>query len=208
MQDLSLRPKYSLDQAAVEGAQSTIPAETFTYLTGRRYPYPRIGTRASDGMFPEQRVGDMYAPGLYTSRVALGSGIRDVRPKLRIEERNPNLGSNVMLKPHYTLNETVVQGVMPASTYERLTGKITTEPGLPRVVIDGETLEQYSQSLMLEAPQQRLVSAPVKAPTLEWDWGTFFWGSVAGGVTAILLAYGVIPALAEAGAQIVKKRLV
>ncbi len=49
---MSLRPKYTLNKAAVQGSRYTINAIPFSQLTSRSYPYPRIGTRAPNGMFP------------------------------------------------------------------------------------------------------------------------------------------------------------
>lgn len=220
--NLSLTPKYQLDGAAIQGARTTIPAEPFTYLTTRVYPYPRTGTRAPDGMFPQQRVGEAYAPGLYTTRIPGVRRGQELRPKAGNPHRllpkyqsygpaawvrAPTLKSNPGMKAHFTLDKAVVQGVMPASTYQQLTGKITTEPGLPQVVTEqARTIERYPRtSLMFEPPQQRLVRAPVGAPALQWDWSTFFWGSLAGGATALLLAYGVIPALLEFGARRIRR---
>lgn len=166
-----LRPKYSLNRAQVEGARATIPAQTFQQLTSRRYPYPRVGTRAPNGMFP--KVGN---PG------------------------HGNLGHNPGLKPHYTLNRTAVQGVMPAETYQRLTGKITTAPELPMVVSTNGMVELNALA------RRRQGAAIVRAPTALIDPTSIIIGVVAGGLVTLGFIYGIIPALAEWGAAAVKRR--
>lgn len=134
-----LRPKYVLDRAQVQGAVATIPATQYTRLTGRRYPYPRIGTRAG----PEQ----------YTT--------------------NPGV-----LRPHYTLDRAEVQGVMPASTYYALTGKLVTTrgPELPR------------------APTPTVV----RAPALQTEW--MLGAGIVGFIIGILTGWGLTEALARAAA--------
>lgn len=171
-----LRPKYQLNHPQVQGARATIPAEQFTRLTQRRYPYPRVGTRAPDSMFP--KTGNPNNPGvmqpMYTT-----DGYGWVRA--------PPIGGNPgVLRPHYMLDKAQVQGVMPAATYTRLTSKITTAPELP--------------------PRYPVARAPVRVPALEIDWGTVFWGAVAGGLVTLGFVYGVIPALAEWGAAAIRRR--
>lgn len=159
-----LRPKYQLNKTAIQGDRITVPAPQFTELTTRRYPYPRVGTRAPNGMFPY-------------------------------------VGNPGVLKPHYILDKTQVQGVMPAGTYERLTGKMTTQPQIPTyVATDSGLALRYPPTVW--GPTVR---APVRAPALQ-DWGMFFWGAVAGMVFTIGMVYGVIPAMAEWAAVAVKKR--
>lgn len=165
------RPKYSLDKAEIQGARATIPAPQFTGLTTRRFPYPRVGTRAPNGMFP------------YTS----------------------NPGNPGVIKPHYTLNKTQIQGVMPATTYQRLTaGKLTTQPQIPTYVSTDSGLALYYPPTVgpVSSPGLR---APVGAPALQ-DWGMFVFGALGGIIFTLGMLYGVIPALAEWGAAAVKKR--
>lgn len=168
MNKLVLRPKYQLDHAQIQGDRITIPAHEFTELTGRTYPYPRLGTRA-----PNSNPGNN--PG---SIVRMPYGyVRDGRIVKAVAG----------LKPHYTLDKAVVQGVMPASAYQRLTGKLTTAPRLPA---------RGTSSVAM---------APARAPAL-FDWGTFVGGALAGGILTILLTYGVIPALAEWGVREIGRR--
>jgi len=166
-----LRPKFSLDHAQIQGDAITIPAEEFTELTTRTYPYPRVGTRAPDGMFPHTgNPGNPIVRAPY-GYVRDGSIVRGVGG----------------LTPHYTLDKATVQGVMPASTYAELTGKLTTAPELP--------------------PQYVTTRAPsvVRAPTLQ-DWGMFVFGAIGGIIFTVAMIYGVIPALAEWGVAAIKKR--
>ena len=187
-----LRPKYELDHAEVQGAVTTIPATEYTRLTSRVYPYPRIGTRAPDGMFPRYVAGDgrPLQPKYNTDSFASPPSSGTVRaqalkrtalmPKYMAGDGNP-------FEPHYLLDHAEVQGVMPAETYYRLTGKLTTAPELP--------------------PHYPVTEAPlVRAPALAFDWGTFFWGAVGGGIITLAMVYGIIPALAEWGAAEVRKR--
>lgn len=167
MNRLVLRPKYQLDKAALEGDRITIPPHEFTELTGRRYPYARLGTRA-----PNSNPGSN--PG---SIVRMPYGYVRDGEVLRV----------ATMQPHYTLDKAVVQGVMPAQTYARLTGKVTTAPQLPA----------------RRTPSA--VRAPMRTPAL-FDWGAFVGGALAGGVLALLLTYGVIPALAEWGAREIRRR--
>lgn len=191
-----LRPKYTLDKASVEGARSTINAVPFTQLTSRRYPYPRVGTRAPNGMFP--RGGNPGVPlpprGFTAPRFIPGP----LSPKFQYGNGNPGLGGRLKrrpygyvesgpivqaaaIKPHYTLNKGAVEGVMPASVYRRMTGKRTTEFTLPPL-----------------ARERRVAAAP-SAPALV-DWGSVFGGVVLGGLVTLGMIYGVIPALAEVAA--------
>lgn len=168
----------------VEGGVASIPAEAYQAITTRRYPYPRIGTGAPNGMFPSKPLGEgSPAYGRYTSKVSV-----------------PHM-SNPVLRPKFTLDRSQVEGVMPASTYQALTGKITTEPDLPQIISENGTVEiKYPTSLMFkQQPQPQMMG--VQAPSLEWDWGTFLAGSVVGGVTFALIAYGVVPALLQFGAK-------
>lgn len=169
-----LRPKYSLDHAEIQGDRITIPPKEFTELTSRHYPYPRVGTRAPNSMFPQGNPGN---PGVLQPIVREPYGyVRDGRVV-------KSIGG---LKPHYMLDKAVVQGVMPASTYAELTRKLTTAPTLP--------------------PQRGAGAPTVRAPALQFDWGTFFVGIVAGGLVTLGFVYGVIPAMAEWGAAEVRKR--
>lgn len=183
MQTLSLRPKYSLNRIGVEGGVAGIPAEAYQAVTTRRYPYPRIGTGAPNGMFPSMPLGEHAVYGRYTSKVSVPHA------------------SNPVLRPKFTLDRSQVEGVMPASTYMALTGKITTEPELPQIIAGNGTVEiEHPTSLMFKQPSKPQMMM-VQAPSLVWDWGTFLAGSVIGGVTFALLAYGILPALLEAGAK-------
>ena len=175
-----LRPKYQLDKAGIQGARATINAVPFTQLTTRRYPYPRTGTRAPDGMFPSPS-NPGHNPGLGHSLVRMPWGYM---------ERGITVKVGAM-RPHYILDKTAVQGVMPARIYREMTGKLTTEPTLPPVPV-GQRLSARGR-------------APVGAPALV-DWGSVFWGAVAGGTIALGLAYGIIPALAQWGVKAIRKR--
>lgn len=163
-----LRPKFQLNHAAIQGDRYTIPAEEFTQLTGRRYPYARLGTRA-----PNSNPGN---PGNTIVRAPYGY----VRDGAIVRQ----IGG---MKPKFTLDKAVVQGVMPATTYRRLTGKLTTAPQLP----PGARVRTHGL---------------VRAPALQFDWSTFFWGAVGGGIVTLAMVYGIIPALAEWGAAAIKKR--
>lgn len=167
-----LRPKYSLNGAKVEGDAITIPAGEFSGLTTRSYPYPRVGTRTPDGMFPYKGED---------TRVAAESG-----DLIRLPTGYVRGGTLPITKltANYTLNKSAVQGVMPSETYEMLTGKKTTEFELPPL--------PTKPAVMLPEP-------------LATDWGSFMWGGIAGGIGALLLAYGVIPALLEAGAKRIRE---
>jgi len=187
-----LRPKYELDHAEVQGAVTTIPAEEYTRLTGRVYPYPRVGIRAPDGMFPQYIAGDgrPLGPKYTTDSMASPPSSGTVRARaLRQTALMPKYmaGDGNSMGPHYLLDGAEVQGVMPAETYYRLTGKLTSRPELP--------------------PHYQVAQAPfVRAPALVFDWGTFFWGAVGGGVVTLAMVYGIIPALAEWGAAEVRKK--
>ena len=225
---MSLRPKYTLDRAEVQGDRYTINAEPFTQLTTRSYPYPRIGTRAPNGMFPKYQQGNGLPlptghlapkgiPGPLTPKFQLGDGLPlptghlaprgipgPLEPKFQLGDGNPGFGGTLVrtprgyveygptvragsLKPHYMLDRTEVQGVMPASTYALMMGgKLTTEFTLPPV---GE---------------ETVISAP-SAPAL-FDYGTLFWGAVLGGLVTAGFVYGVIPALGEWSAAAIRKR--
>lgn len=194
---MSLRPKYQLNHAQLQGARTTLPAKPFTQLTTRRFPYPRVGTRAPDGMFP--KVGNPSSnPGNPSAlRLTDGRGESYQMPitptnlallnargeQYQMPSKWPQLPG---INPHYMLNRAAIQGVMPAQTYERLTGKITTAPTLPQAT--------------------RSRARAVRAPALEIDWGTVFWGAVAGGLVTLGMVYGVIPAMAEWAAKEIKKR--
>lgn len=179
-----LRPKFQLGNGA-QGSRTTIPAEEFTRLTGQRYPYPRLGTRAPNhnpgnpGIIQPKYTTDSMASPSSSGTVRASKFIPGVlMPKYMHGDGNP-------IAPHYVLDHAEVQGVMPAETYMRLYGRLTTQPELP----------------------PHYASAPIaRAPSLAFDWGTFFWGAVGGGVVTLLMAYGVIPALAEWGAAAIKKR--
>lgn len=180
-----LRPKYELDHAQVQGSRTTIPAEEFTRLTGQRYPYPRAGTRAPNhnpgnpGTIQPKYTTDSMASPASSGTVRAGTFIPGpLVPKYMH-------GDGVGITPHYILDHAEVQGVMPAETYMRLYGRLTTQPELP----------------------PRYAGAPiVRAPSLAFDWGTFFWGIVAGGVVTLGFVYGVIPALAEWGTAEIRKK--
>ena len=142
---------------------------------------------------PKGRTAPMMMPGHLAPKFQLGNGTpryddggRLVRMPWGYVEPGPivKVGS---LKPKYMLNKTAVQGVMPASTYEQMTGRRTTEFTLPPV------------------GRETVISAPM-APALEFDYGTLFWGTVLGAVGTVAMVYGVIPALAEAGARAIRKR--
>lgn len=239
-----LRPKYSLDKSVIQGDRITVPAGAFTELTTRRYPYPRVGTRAPNGMFPyigrnnpleivaekaHYGLGNgnpypeqmLYVPNVGPYReygefvpnhegglVRMPYGyVRPMGERARYAEGSPYARAGVNpglvrtpygyveppiprfpgIQPHYTLNKSVVEGVMSERIYTELTGKHTTEPTLP------------------PSPPPR-VAGPLRTPTLEVDWSSVFWGFVAGGVVTLGMAYGVIPALAEAAAKAVRKR--
>lgn len=204
---MSLRPKYTLDREAVQGDRYTINAAAFNQLTSRRYPYPRIGTRAPNGMFPRGEESQFLQGNglpLPTGHLAPKGIPGPLLPKFQLGDGNPGIGGSLVrmpygyvepgpivkvgaLKPHYMLNKTVVQGVMPASIYETMTGKRTTEFTLP------------------PRAEATRVSAPT-TPTAQVDYGSLFWGAVLGGVVTVGLVYGVIPALAEAGAKAIRKR--
>lgn len=172
-----IRPKYSLNHYEIQGDSITIPADEYIALTTRHYPYPRVGTRAPDGMFPY--TGN---PG---SNPGSSSLVREPHGYVRDGAIVKSIGG---IRPHYTLDKTEIQGVMPASTYMDLTGKLTTAPTLP---------PRYAYSGG---------SPVVSAPALEFDWGTFFWGAILGGVVTLGFVYGVIPAMAEWGAAEIRKR--
>lgn len=217
---MALRPKYSLNKTALQGDRYTIPARPFTQLTTRRYPYPRVGTRAPNGMFP-----NVYPSGL-GALVQPGYGHGNGNPLEIVQEKaHYGLGNGKPMRPHYTLNKPAVQGVMPSSTYAQMTGKLTTSPQMPRYTEQNQQLVRHEPPTVppyspteLVSPMGRVehvVSSPygkqadlrrVATPSLEFDWGTFFWGAVGGGVAALLMVYGVIPALAEWGAAAIKKR--
>ena len=200
---MALNPKYTLNRAAVEGSIQTIPADPYQKITTRRYPYPRIGTGAPNGMFPSIPLGET-APvyGGYTTKVSVGRN-NNLRPKYQSPGyvKDPMVrGNPTGLKPHYTMDNAQIEGVMPASTYKDLTGKITTAPELPRIITKNGTVEiEYPTSLMLKQPST--ITRAIQAPALAWDWGSFVAGSVLGGIAFAMIAYGVIPALAEAGAK-------
>lgn len=203
---MSLRPKYILNEKALQGDRYTIPPKPFTQLTTRRYPYPRVGTRAPNGMFPSK-----------------------TNPLELVQEKaHYGLGNGNPMKPHYTLNKTAVQGVMPSSIYSQMTGKLTTSPQMPRYTSSPPMYDQLQRHEPPTVPPytptelvssgglvERVVSSPygqraglqrVASPSLAIDWGSVFWGAVAGGVGTVLMIYGVIPALAEWGAAAIKKR--
>ena len=176
-----LRPKYELGDG-VQGSRTTIPAGEFTRLTGQRYPYPRAGTRAPNsnlGIIQPRYTTDSMASPASSGTVTAGRFIPGpLTPKYMH-------GDGVGIAPHYILDRAEVEGVMPAETYMRLYGRLTTAPELP----------------------PRYAGAPVvRAPSLAFDWGTFFWGIVAGGVVTLGFVYGVIPALAEWTAAEVRKK--
>ena len=189
-----LRPKYELDHAEVQGAVATIPAADYTRLTGRVYPYPRVGTRAPDGMFPRYIAGDgrplkaKYTTDSFASPPSSGT-VRS--PALKRTALMPKYqhGNGNPIAPHYLLNHAEVQGVMPAETYYRLTGKLTTAPELP---------PHYATPV----PPTQLG----RMPSLAVDWGSVFWGAVLGGTVTLGFVYGIIPALAEWGAAAVRKK--
>jgi len=179
-----LRPKYELGNGA-QGSRTTIPAEEFTRLTGQRYPYPRLGTRAPNsnpGTIQPKYTTDSMASPASSGTVTAGRFIPGpLTPKYMAGDGNP------VIAPHYVLDRAEVQGVMPAETYMRLYGRLTTQPELP----------------------PRYPSAPVvRAPSLAFDWGTFFWGAVGGGIVTLLMVYGVIPALSEWAAFEVRKKYI
>lgn len=197
-----LNPKYSLDGASVEGSAQTIPAGPYQAITSRRYPYPRTGTGAPDGMFPTEEPS-VY--GRYTTKVAVGRPT-DLRPKYQSPGyvQAPAIGNPTGLKPHYTMDKAQVEGVMPASTYRALTGKLTTAPELPEIIMEnGATVEiEYPTSLMLKQPSNYPAQPrTVQVPALAWDWGSFVAGGILGGITFAMIAYGVVPALVEVGAR-------
>ena len=105
----------------------------------------------------------------------------------------PRLGtrasSNPGLRAKFILDKKEVQGVMPASTYYALTGKLTTEWEKP-----------VYRPPTVEIP-------PMAAPTLEFDWGSFAWGALVGIGGTLLTVWGVIPAIAQAGAAAITRRL-
>lgn len=188
-----LRPKYGLNHAEVQGAVTTIPASEYTRLTTRTFPYPRIGTRAPDNMFPKYVAGDgnplepKYTTDSFASPASSGTVVaspfipRYLRPKYIA-------GNGNLMAPHYLLNHAEIQGVMPAETYMRLTGKLTTAPELP--------------------PRYPEARAPIQeVPTLQPDWGSFTIGVVIGGVLTLSMVYGIIPALAELGAAAIRKKI-
>ena len=185
-----LRPKYTLDKAGVQGARATINAPAFTELTSRRYPYPRVGTRAPNGMFPRSgnpgvplpprgRTAPRFISGPLSPKFQQGNGGL-VRMPYGYVEPGPIVKAGA-IQPHYTLDKGVVQGVMPSMIYRDMTGRLTTEPTLPP-----------------EAGAARLMRAPA-TPALV-DWGSVFGGVVLGGLVTIGMIYGVIPALAELAA--------
>lgn len=180
---MALRPKYQLNHMALQGARTTIPARSFTQLTTRRYPYPRVGTRAPNGMFPKT-----------------GNPLEITQEKVHYELGNGN-PVNVW-RPHYTLDKAAIQGVMPASTYRRLTGKLTTEPQIPTYIGD-HSLAMHEPPTVASYGAEYAIP---RAPALAFDWGTFFWGAVAGGVVALAMVYGIIPALGEWGAVAIRAR--
>lgn len=175
-----LRPKYQLDKAKIEGDRYTINAKAFSELTGRRFPYPRLGTRAPNQMFPHtSNLG--HNPGLGHGIVRTPYGYTEIPPTVQVGA----------MKPRYTLDRPSIEGIMPASIYREMTGKLTTEPTLPPIPV-GQRLSARGRT-------------PVGAPALV-DWGSVFWGAVAGGTIALGLAYGLIPALAEWGVKAIRKR--
>lgn len=178
-----LRPKYNLNHAALQGDRYTVPAEQFSKLTSRRYPYPRVGTRAPNGMFPSRRG----TPGL-RPKYGLGGG-----------------GNPRVLKPKFTLDNTSIQGVMPASTYARLYGgELTTQPDIPTYTAEGPGLAVSYPPRSGRSIRRAL--GPARAPALQWEWETFFWGAVAGGIVALGFAYGIIPALGALTKKKIQKR--
>ena len=203
---MALNPKYTLNRAAVEGSAQTIPAEAYQKITTRRYPYPRIGTRAPDGMFPSIPINEATPVyGRYTSKVGVGRPA-NLRPKARYI-KGSGRGNPTGLKPHYTMNRSTVEGVMPASTYKAITGKTTTAPELPRIIAENGTVEiEYPTSLMLKQPSTPIQAQQIQTPGLVWDWGSFVAGGVLGGIAFAMTAYGVVPALVEAGAKRIRGR--
>jgi len=171
-----LRPKYQLDHGQVQGSRTTIPAEQFAMLTKQSYPYPRLGTRA-----PNHNPGSLSPKYMTDSQAAPASSGTVLAPSLYSGALRPKFtqGDGDAMAPHYLLDHAETQGVMPISTY---------------------------RSLMREPVGPLARAGAARAPTLEFDWGSFFWGGLAGSILVLGFVYGVIPALAEWGAAEVRAR--